>query len=410
MMAKDQIIVGLEVGTSKTCAVVGEVVDGGNIVILGVGQAESAGVRKGEIVDLEAAVQSIHQALTSAEENAGVEIHNVYAAVSGGHLRCFNNRGSVVITNDEREITGQEVSTVLQNAKAVNIPVENVVVHAIRQHFYVDGHNGVQNPVGMIASKLEADVHIIHGVKTRLQNTIKAIKAVPLDVANIAVSGLASALAVLTTEHQQQGALVIDMGGGTADFIAYRDGTVQHSGVVAVGGDHVTNDIAIGLRVPMPRAEQLKIEHGSVIVPEQDEMIAIKREVGLPDLEISKRQLCHIMYLRVAETLSIIRGEMQKQDLLDYLGAGVFITGGCAHLRGLEQLAGEIFGLPVHIGHSRLVNGPTSAIESPEYSTAIGLVRYALGTQRDQHKPPTIGGRAVATFQQFVQRIRALFV
>ncbi len=409
-MSKDQIIVGLEVGTSKTCAVVGEVVEGGNIVILGVGQAESAGVRKGEIVDLEAAVQSIHQALTAAEESAGVEIHNVYTAVSGGHLRCFNNRGMVVITNEEREITDDEVRTVLQNAKAVNIPVDHVLVHAIRQHFFVDGHNGVQNPVGMIASKLEADVHVIHGVKTRLQNTIKAVKAVPLDVANIAVSGLASALAVLTTEHQQQGALVIDMGGGTADFVAYQDGTIQHSGVVAVGGDHITNDIAIGLRLPMNRAEQLKIEHGAVVIPEQDELIAIKREVGLSDLEISKRQLCHIMYLRVAETLSIIRAELEKQDMLDYLGAGVFITGGCARLRGLEELAGELFNLPVHIGHSRAVNGPTSAIESPEYSTAIGLVRYALGSQRDQHKAPTLSGRAVQTFQQLVQRIRALFV
>jgi len=409
-MAKEQIIVGLEVGTSKTCAVVGEVVDGGNIVILGVGQAESAGVRKGEIIDLEAAVKSIHQAISAAEESAGVEIHNVYAAVSGGHLRCFNNRGSVTVTNEDREITEEEVRNVLLNAKAVNIPVDHVVVHAIRQHFYVDGNNGIQNPVGMIAAKLEADVHVIHGVKTRLQNTIKAVKAVPLDVANIAVGGLASALAVLTTEDQQQGAVVIDMGGGTTDFIAYRAGTVQHSGVIAVGGDHITNDIAIGLRLPMNRAEQLKLEHGSVIVPEQDETIAIKREVGLPDLELSKRQLCHIMYLRVAETLTIIHDELEKQGLLDYLGAGVFITGGCARMNGLEQLAGDILGLPVHIGHSHAVNGPTSAIESPEYSTAIGLVRYALGTQRDQHQAPTLSKRAAQTFQQFVQRIRALFV
>ena len=222
MLQKEKIIVGLEVGTSKVCAVVGEVLDDGNIMIIGVGQAASEGVRKGEIVDIEAAVQSIHTAVADAEESAGVEIHNVYASVSGGHIRCFNNRGSVAVTNEDREITEEEVRNVLLNAKAVNIPMDHVVIHAIRQHFFVDGHDGIQNPVGMIGAKLEADVHVIYGVRTRLQNTIKCIKQVPLDVANIAVSGFASALAVLTTEHQQLGAVVIDMGGGTTDYIVYQ--------------------------------------------------------------------------------------------------------------------------------------------------------------------------------------------
>jgi cell division protein FtsA len=348
---------------------------------------------------------------SEAEESAGVEVHNVYASVSGGHLRCFNNRGSVVVTNDDREITAEEVHNVLLNAKAVNIPVDNVVVHAIRQHFFVDGHNGIQNPVGMIAAKLEADVHVIYGVKTRLQNTIKAIRAVPLEVANIAVSGLASALAVLTTEQQQLGAVVIDMGGGTTDFIAYRNGTIQHSGVIPVGGEHITNDIAIGLRIPMNLADQLKLAHGAVLVPEREETITLKREVGLPDREFSQRQLCRIINLRAEETLVLVRGELAKHDLLDYLGAGVFITGGCARLRGLETLASQLFsGVPVHIGHSQTVNGPTAAIESPEYSTAIGLVRYALGTQRDQHQAPTPWRRVHEGFQQLVQRIRALFM
>ncbi len=407
MLPKEKIIVGLEVGTSKVCAVVGEVLDDGNIMVIGVGQANSEGVRKGEIINIDAAVECIHAAVADAEESAGVEIHNVYAGVSGGHIRSFNNRGTVPVTNDDREITEEEVRNVLLNAKAVNIPMDHVVIHAIRQHFFVDGHDGIQNPVGMIGAKLEADVHVIHGVRTRLQNTIKCIKHVPLDVANIAVSGFASALAVLTSEHQQLGAVVIDMGGGTTDYMVYSESTIQHSGVLAVGGDHITNDVAIGLRIPMNRAETLKVEQGAVEVPPEDEIIALKREVGLPDRQVSRQQLCRIMNLRVEETLTLVKKELEKQKLLDYLGAGVFITGGCARLRGLESLASQVFGLPVHIGHSLTVGGPTSAIESPEYSTAIGLVRYALGSQRDQHQPPSPLRMMGQSFQHLIQKMRA---
>ena len=408
MLAKDRIIVGLEVGTSKVCAIVGEVSDDGNILIIGVGQVASEGVRKGEIVNMEAATQNIHDALIQAEESADVEIRNVYASVTGGHLRCFNNRGSVVVTIEDREITDDEVRNVMLNAKAVNIPMDHVVLHAIRQRFYVDGADGIQTPVGMIGAKLEADVHVIHGVKTRLQNTIRCIKQVPLDVANIAVSSLASALAVLTPEHQQLGAVVIDIGGGTTDYIVYRDGTIQHSGVIAVGGDHLTNDIATGLKIPMNRADALKIEQGSLDVPLTDEVIALKREVGLADREVSKAQLCQIMNARIEETLNFVKQDLDKHKLIDYLGAGVFITGGCARLRGLERVASEIFGLPVHIGHSQTVNGPTAAIESPAYSTAIGLIRYAKGSQRDDHKSPTPIERVAQTFHTIVSRVRAL--
>jgi cell division protein FtsA len=407
MLPKEKIIVGLEVGTSKVCAVVGEVLDDGNIMVIGVGRANSEGVRKGEIVNIDAAVECIHAAVADAEESAGVEIHNVFASVSGGHVRSFNNRGTVAVTSDEREISEEEVRSVLLNAKAVNIPMDHVVIHAIRQHFFVDGHDGIQNPVGMIGAKLEADVHVIYGVRTRLQNTIKCIKHVPLDVANIAVAGFASALAVLTSEHQQLGAVVVDMGGGTTDYLVYSGGTIQHSGVLAVGGDHITNDVAIGLRIPMNRAETLKIEHGSVEVPPVDETITLKREVGLPDRQVSKQHLCRVINLRVEETLSLVKKELEKQKLLDYLGAGVFITGGCARLRGLETLASQVFGLPVHIGHSQTVGGPTSAIESPEYSTAIGLVRYALGSQRDQHQPPSPLRKMGQSFHSLIQRMRA---
>jgi cell division protein FtsA len=422
MLARDKIIVGLEIGTSKVCAVVGEVLEDGNLMIIGVGQAASEGVRKGEIADMETAVRNIRSAIAAAEDSAGVEIHNVYTSVTGGHVRSFNNRGSIVVTTDGNAIGVEDIRNVMLNAKSVSIPMDHVVIHAIRQHFFVDGHDGIQNPVGMIGSRLEADVHVIHGVRNRLMNAIKCVKQVPLDVANIAVSSFASALAVLTTEHQQLGAVVIDMGGGTTDYIVYRDGTVQHSGVIAVGGDHITNDIAVGLKIPMNQAEHLKIEHGSVLASDWNDEIALKHKIGLPERTVSKQQLCRVINLRVEETLTLIRKELEKQNLLDYLGAGVFITGGCARLRGLEALAYQVFGgLPIHIGPGDKgvsglmdrpagVGGPTAAIDNPEFSTAIGLARYALYSQRDQHQSPTVWQRASQKFQQLVAKARMLFM
>jgi cell division protein FtsA len=409
-MGKEQIVVGLEVGTSKTCAIVGELREDGNVAIIGVGQSPSQGVRKGEIVDMEAALQSIHTALNDAEESAQVEIHNVYVSVTGGHLRSFNNRGRVMVTHEDRLISEDEVRSVMQNAKSVSVPVDSVVVHAIRQSYTVDGQDEVQNPVGMIGTQLEADVHIIFGQRNRLSNTIHCVRQVPLDVSNITVASFASALALLTTENQQLGALVIDMGGGTADYIVYREGVVYHSGILAVGGDHITNDIALGLRIPMGRAENMKIEHGSVEVPDTDELITIKREVTLPDLNLSRRQLCRIMNLRVEETLSIIKRDLEERKLLEYLGAGVFITGGCARLRGLSGLAEQVFGMPVTVGQSCTVGGPTSAIESPEYSTAIGLLKFAQSAQRHEHLPPQPGERIFKGVKDFFAKVRANFM
>ncbi len=401
----DQILVGLEIGTSKVCVVVGEVVDSGNISIIGVGQEYSQGVRKGEIVDMDAVTDSIQKALAEAEESAGVEIHNVTASVTGGHLRSFNNRGSVAVMDDEREISNEDIQNVLRNAKSVSIPVDHHVVHAIRQRFYVDGHEGIENPAGLVGSKLEADVHVIYGVRSRFQNTIKCVRQIPLEIQGVAASGFASALAVLTSEHQHLGSLLIDIGGGITDYVVYREGTVQHSGVLAVGGDHITNDIAVGLKIPMNRAEQLKIDHGSAEWPIQDEAIRLKREVGLPDRQLSKDQLCQIIHLRVKEIFTLVKKELEAHQLSDYMGAGVFVTGGSCRLRGLESLASSVFELPVHVGHSHAVGGPTSAIESPEYSTAIGLIRYALHSQKDNQQQGQGIRHLTGKFQQGIMKM-----
>lgn len=409
LFAREQIIVGLEVGTTKVCVVVAEALENHELMIIGTAVTPSRGVRKGEIVEMEAAVQCVQEAITRAEEETGVEIHTVHAAVTGGHIRSFNHRGSVVVSGDDHEISPQDVNNALLNAKAVNIPVDHAIIHAIRQRFFVDGQDGIQNPVGMFGTKLEADVHVIHGLRTRLHNTLRCIRQVPLEISNVVFSGFASALGVLTTEQRQQGALVIDMGGGVTDYLVFREGAVEHSGALAVGGDHVTNDIAIGLKIPINRAERLKVEYGSALVPDSEEIIRCKREVGLPELQLSRRQLCRIMNLRVEETLGLIRQDVQKRGLLEYLGAGVFLTGGCARMPGIQPLAESVFGCPVVLGCSRISSGPSQITENPEYATAVGLVRYAVSGQRDVAPAGRWSSRWNKMWQTAWERIRTFF-
>src|ERR1700759_709868 len=267
MFDSSNIIVGLEIGTSKICAVVGEISpDGSGLNVVGLGQAKSRGVRKGEICDAPAVEEDIRNAIVEAEQMADVEIRSVYLGVTGGHVRGFNNRGVHPVVSADRDITEQDVQDVIKNAKAINLPMENHVLHAVRQHFLVDGADGIVDPVGMLGAKVEVDVHVVHGNFNRLQNPIRVVKGLQLEVEAIVFNGLAASLALLSNEQKELGALVIDIGGGTTNYAVYANGIIKHTGVLAVGGDHVSNDLAYGLKVPLGRAEQLKIEHGSAIM------------------------------------------------------------------------------------------------------------------------------------------------
>src|SRR2546426_1998115 len=268
MFDPSSIIVGLEVGTSKVCAVVGELNADGALNIVGLGQARSRGVRKGEITDASLAEEDVRHAIVEAEQMADVEIRSVYLGVSGGHLRGFNNRGVHPVVSADREISEDDVQDVIKNAKTINLPAHHHVIHAIRQHFLVDGHDGITNPVGMLGARIEVDVHVVHGSLNRLQNPIRAVKGLQLEVDDIVFNGLASSLPLLSNEQKELGSLVIDMGGGTTDYVVYANGIIKHTGVLAVGGDHISNDLAYGLKVPLSRAEHLKIEHGAAFVDE----------------------------------------------------------------------------------------------------------------------------------------------
>jgi len=378
MFDDSNIIVGLEIGTSKVCAVVGEQAADGALNIIGLGQARSRGVRKGEIVDPKQAEEDVRNAVVEAESMAGAEISNVYLGVTGGHIRGFNNRGVHPVVSADREISDDDVQDVIKNAKAINLPAENNVVHAIRQHFFVDGQDGITNPVGMLGSRLEVDVHVVHGSTNRLQNAIRLVKGFQIQVNEIVFNGLAASLALLSNEQKELGALVIDIGGGTTDYVVYVGGVIKHTGVLAIGGDHVSNDLAYGLKVPLSRAEKLKLEHGSAVVDEAalGRAVTFTNELGLPIKTINVGHLQRIMSLRLEEIFQLIAQDLEQAGLCDYLRAGVFLTGGGARVPHIAKLAEPVLQMPVSIGQTNSISGLKSALDQPEFAAAIGLVRF----------------------------------
>ena len=388
MFDDSNIIVGLEIGTSKVCAVVGEQGVEGALNIIGLGQARSRGVRKGEIVDAALAEEDVRNAIVEAEKMANVEIRSVYLGVTGGHIRGFNNHGIHPVVSADREISEDDVEDVVKNAKAINLPAENAILHAVRQHFFVDGQDGITNPVGMTGARLEVDVHVVHGVRTRLQNAIRVVKGLQLEVDDLPVfNGLASSLALLTGEQKELGALVIDMGGGTTDYIVYADGIIKHTGVLAIGGDHVSNDLGHGLKVQLSRAEKLKLEYGSALVDEtlKGRTITVTNDLGLPLKTVNLEHLQRIMSVRLEEIFLIIAQDLEQAGLMDHLRAGVFLCGGGARIPQIAKLAETVFQMPVSLGQTNSISGLKSALDQPEFVTAIGLVKYG---SRRKRKPP----------------------
>ncbi len=409
MFDTSNIIVGLEIGTSKVCAVVGEQSADpakAGLNIIGLGQARSRGVRKGELVDTQQAEEDVRNAIVEAEQMADVEIRSVYLGVTGGHIRGFNNRGVHPVVSADREISDDDVQDVIKNAKAINLPTENSVVHAIRQHFFVDGQDGVTNPVGMLGSRLEVDMHVVHGNTNRLQNAIRLVKGMQLEVDEIVFNGLASSLALLTNEQKELGALVIDIGGGTTDYVVYTDGVIKHTGVLAVGGDHVSNDLAYGLKVPLSRAEKLKLEHGSALMDEaaKGQTVTITNELGLPLKTVNIEHLRRIMSLRLEEIFQLVAQDLDPLGLLDYLRAGVFLCGGGARVPHIASLAEPILQMPVSLGQTNSVSGLKSALGQPEFVTGIGLAKFGSFKARKREGKPSLTQGIKGALGRLLQR------
>jgi len=406
MFDDSNIIAGLEIGTSKICVVVGEQGPDGALNIIGLGQARSRGVRKSEIIDPAQVEEDLRAAMFEAEQMADVEIRSVYLGVSGAHIRGFNNRGVHPVVSADREISTDDVEDVVKNAKAINLPAENTVIHAVRQHFYVDGQEGVTNPVGMLGARLEVDMHVIHGNANRLQNAIRLVRATSLEVDDVVFNGIAASLALLNSEQKELGALVIDLGGGTTEYVVYSNGVIRHSGVLAVGGDHVSNDLAYGLKVPLSRAEKLKVEYGAASIGDQTkgETISLTNELGLELKRINREHLQRIMSLRLQEMFELIVLDLERAGLVQYLRAGVVLCGGGSRVPGIVQLAEDLFQMNISAGHATAISGLTAALDQPEFAAAIGLVKFgSLKTRRREGRfflPRQIKG----VFDKFMQR------
>jgi len=381
-MARSHLHVGLEIGTTKVAAVIAETRSDGLLRIIGSGEAPSRGVRKGEIVDLSKITLCLTDAVSEAEEKADREIADVVASVTGAHLDSLNNRGGVPIPDDRDEIEDEDIHEVEQSALDVSIPAGNVFLHTIIQHYYVDGQEGVSSPLGMLGRKLEAEFHIVHGTKTRIQNNLRCIREANLKVTSVVMSAVASAHAVLEQSDRDSGVLVIDIGGGTTDYILFREGSVRQSGVLAVGGDHVTNDIAIGLRVPTKWADKLKMEEVDVAPG----ATAARGTVQIEDPtyaggEIERTNLNKVAEARVREIFTLLKRRLNFDRHAQFISSGVVLTGGTAELKGIAALASDVFGVPARTASPRPLMGPTALFESPRWSTAVGLVLYAQATQ-----------------------------
>jgi len=377
----------LEIGTTKVRTLVGESREDGHIMVTGLGECPSRGVRKGEIVDFENALACVQSSLRLAEENSRVIINHVHLLVSGGHVQAMISRGNAPVMNARREITEEEIEHCMKTARAVSIPTDREVLHTICQYFYVDDQEGVINPDGMEGARLSMDMLILHGIRSRLRNTVKVARSAQMDVDDVAFSGLCSALAVLSPEQKEGGVAVIDLGGGTTDYVVYARGAIAMAGCFGVGGDHITNDIARGLRIPMAHAERMKEEMGSAMVTmaSRSQRLAVPAEPGQAERLVKLSDLNTIIHLRMEEILAMVRVELEQHQLLGLLGAGIVLTGGGGYLKGVVDLAEKVFDMPCSLGQPRNVSGLAVATQGPEFAAPIGMLRYGFKTaQREQ--------------------------
>jgi cell division protein FtsA len=382
-------VCALEIGTTKVVALVGELCDDGTVSVVGIGEQPSSGVRKGEIVDLENAEACVRAAVAQAAKSCEGELASVRLILSGGHFTSISSRGSILIA--ESEISDEDIAKVMEVASAVSMPPEREKLHTIRQLFTVDGQDSVINPKGMEGAKLALDMCIIHGVRARVKNTIKVVKSAGFDVDDAKFGGLCSAHAVLTPEQRKSGALVLDIGGGTTDYVVMCDNYVAMAGALGMGGDHITNDIAMAFKIPTLQAEKLKREHGSALVDAStaSHVVELPEETGFRANKVNLKSLHTVINARMDEILNTIRKRVEKEDLLHHVGSGVFITGGTGHLRGVEHLAARVFGLPGDIGVPRNVMGLPNAIEVPEYAAVCGLIHIAFKEAIEERRRTT---------------------
>jgi cell division protein FtsA len=372
---RDNLIVGLDIGTTKICAIVGNLTEEG-IDIVGIGTSPSKGLRKGVVINIESTVAAIKKAIEEAELMAGCEIKSVYAGIAGGHIKGFNSQGVIAIKN--REVSPEDVKRVIEAAKAIAIPMDREVIHILPQEFIIDDQDGIREPLGMSGVRLEAKVHIVTGAVASAQNIVKSCNRAGLEVADIVLEQLSSSEAVLSADEKELGVALVDIGGGTTDIAIFVDGAIKHTSVLSLGGNHLTNDIAVGLRTPMAEAERIKQKYGCCLssLVGKDETIEVPSVGGRKPRVLSRQLLCEILEPRVEEIFTLVNREIVKSGLEDMIASGVVITGGSTILEGMPELAEQIFNLPVRRGLPQRIGGLIDVVNSPVYATGVGLVVY----------------------------------
>jgi cell division protein FtsA len=371
------LIVGLDIGTSKVACIVGELNSDHEIEVVGIGTHPSKGIKKGVVVNLETTVLSIQRAVEEAELMAGCRINSVYAGIAGSHITSMNSHGIVAIR--DKEVTQGDVDRVIDSARAVAIPADQKILHILPQEFVIDRQEGIREPIGMSGIRLEARVHIVTGAVSAAQNIVKCIRRCGLEVEDIILDQLASCTAVLSEDEKDLGVCLVDIGGGTTDIAVFTDGAIRHTSVIPIAGDQVTNDIAVALRTPTQFAEEIKIRHGCALtqLAKLEDSIEVPSIGDRPARKISRLNLAEIVEPRYEELLLLVQGELRRSGFEDLIAAGLVISGGSARVEGLTELAEEIFHVPVRVGVPQYVTGLTDVVRNPIYATGVGLLLFA---------------------------------
>jgi len=387
MARRSTPIVGLDVGTTKVCVLIAEPSDSGPLQIIGVGSAPSRGMRKGTVVNLDACVASIKQAVEEAELMAGCSVERAFVGIAGPHVRGLNSRGVVAISGRDHEVTREDVQRVLEAAGAVSIPPGREIFHVLPQEFTVDGHGGIHDPAGMTGSKLEADVHIITASVTAAQNLVNGVNRAGVEVEAAVLEQLAAADAVLSADEKEMGSALVDIGGGTTSLVIFERGAIRHVAVLPIGGEHVTSDIAVGLRTPAVEAEKIKKRHGCALssLVDQDETLEVPSVGGRKSRVLSRQILCEIIQPRVEEIFALIAEEFASSNFDRSIHAGVVLTGGGSMLEGIQEMAERCLNVPVRRGSPSGLGGISDTVATPQHSTVVGLTLY--GARRRQSVP-----------------------
>jgi cell division protein FtsA len=404
---QEELIVGLDIGTSKICAVVGELRPDGMVDIIGIGSHPSVGLRKGVVINIENTVESIKEAIEEAETMAGCEISSVYTGIAGGHIKGFNSHGVIALKN--REVTKGDIERVIDAARAVAIPMDREVIHALPQEFIVDEQAGISDPLGMSGVRLEVKIHIVTGAVTSAHNIIKCANRAGLDVYDIILESLASSEAILGDEERNLGVALLDFGGGTTDLAIFSQDSIKHTSVLTLGGDNLTNDIAVGIRTPFKEAEKIKIKYGcglSSLIGD-DETIEVPSVGGRKPRTVSRKLLGEILEPRVEEIFTLIHQEMIRSGYDDLVTSGVVATGGSSLLPGVPEILEQVFNMPARVGYPSNVGGLKEIINSPMYATAVGLVLYGAHSQQREKR---FRIRDTNIFNRIISRMKRWFL